>query len=475
MSFPKEIEAFITHFVDELNDNNAAIFAGAGLSAASGHVDWKGLLRDVAADLGLNIDIEDDLISLAQYYLNKNSANRHTLNQKILNHFHGGEPNDNHHLLARLPISTYWTTNYDKLIERAFEQVGKVCDVKHRTRSLANTLDGRDVVLYKMHGDIDSADEAIISKDQYEKYFSTHGAFINALTGDLTFKTFLFLGFSFTDPNLDYIFSRIRVTFQDNARKHYCFFRQIERQSGESESDCEYRRTKQNLVIKDLQRFNIDVLLVDSFDIITEVLREIENRYRRQTIYISGSAHDYGQWSAGDAETFITELSKAIVQNGFKIISGFGLGVGSFVINGVLEEVYLSKRQRLSDELLLRPFPQGEEGQKQWESYRKDMISYAGISIFIFGNKSVDGKVVAATGVRSEFEIAIGQGLIPIPIGSTGYVAKELSDEVLADALNIYKSYEWMEPLIKKLGDPQTPKRSLIEITIEIIKKLQEQ
>jgi len=57
-------------------------------------------------------------------------------------------------------------------------------------------------------------DDAIISKDQYEKYFQTHGAFINTLSGDLVSKTFLFIGFSFTDPNLDYILSRIRITFK---------------------------------------------------------------------------------------------------------------------------------------------------------------------------------------------------------------------------------------------------------------------
>ena len=64
---------FIRELVNELSANNLAIFAGAGLSVAAGFVDWKGLLKDLAEELDLNIDKEEnDLISLAQYYITKN-------------------------------------------------------------------------------------------------------------------------------------------------------------------------------------------------------------------------------------------------------------------------------------------------------------------------------------------------------------------------------------------------------------------
>jgi hypothetical protein len=475
MAFTKEIEDFISRFVDELEDNNAAIFAGAGLSVGSGHVDWKGLLKSIADNLDLDIEIEDDLVSLSQYFLNKNVNNRHELNQIILNAFHHGKtPNENHEILARLPISTYWTTNYDKLIEKALESAGKIVDVKYTTQHLGNTVDGRNAILYKMHGDVDHPSDAIISKDQYEKYFSSHGAFINTLSGDLTSKTFLFLGFSFTDPNLDYIFSRIRITFQDNLRRHYCFFREIEPRANETPEKVEYRKIKQALVIQDLLRFNIHILLVKTHAEITDILREVEGRYRRKTVYISGSAHEYGDWDSSDAERFITQLSTEVVRNGFKIVSGFGLGVGSFVINGVLEEVYLHKKQNLGDELLLRPFPQGEEGQKQWENYRRDMISYAGIALFIFGNKLQDGTVVPANGVKSEFYIAREKGLIPIPIAVTGYMAKEIYEEISQDFATVYKGIEWIIPMIKELAETGLSLDEVIAKTINLIKKLQE-
>lgn len=468
----KKIEQFIRDFLKEIEENNAVIFAGAGLSAASGHVDWKALLKDFADELDLDIQKEYDLISLAQYHLNKNANNRHALNQKIANEFHHGKkPNANHEILARLPISTYWTTNYDKLIERSLENSGKIVDVKYTTQHLAKTIHGRNVIVYKMHGDVEHPDEAIISKDQYEKYFRSHGAFVNTLSGDLISKTFLFIGFSFTDPNLDYILSRIRVTFQNNQRKHYCFFREIKKHVDETEKDFEYRKIKQALVINDLLRFNIHVLLVSEYSEITEILKEIESRFKRKTIYISGSAHEYGNWNSVDAEKFISLLSRELIRNDFKIVSGFGLGVGSSVINGVLEEVYLNKKETIKDQLLLRPFPQGEKGKEQWDNYRKDMISYTGISIFIFGNKYENGKIVLANGVQREFEISLEQNSFVIPIGATGFIAQELFDEILKSYGKYFGSEDNIA-LFKELGNEKNTPDQLIKFTIDFITKL---
>ena len=38
---------------------------------SAGYVDWKKLLQPIAQNLGLDIDKEHDLISVAQYHLNE--------------------------------------------------------------------------------------------------------------------------------------------------------------------------------------------------------------------------------------------------------------------------------------------------------------------------------------------------------------------------------------------------------------------
>ena len=68
----REISSFIDKYVKAIKDNSAAMFIGAGFSKSAGYVDWKNLLRNVTDDLGLDVDREYDLVSLAQYCYNKN-------------------------------------------------------------------------------------------------------------------------------------------------------------------------------------------------------------------------------------------------------------------------------------------------------------------------------------------------------------------------------------------------------------------
>ena len=54
----------IRTFSPALADGTAALFVGAGISYDSGVTDWKGLLRDIAEDLDLDVDRESDLVAL---------------------------------------------------------------------------------------------------------------------------------------------------------------------------------------------------------------------------------------------------------------------------------------------------------------------------------------------------------------------------------------------------------------------------
>lgn len=67
----KEQEQFIQRFLSELEEDNVAIFAGAGMSCSAGYVNWRELLRPLAKELNLDIDNEQDLVGVAQFYLTK--------------------------------------------------------------------------------------------------------------------------------------------------------------------------------------------------------------------------------------------------------------------------------------------------------------------------------------------------------------------------------------------------------------------
>ena len=53
-----------------IQEGYAAIFAGAGLSKASGFVNWKELLNDLAQEIQLDVEKEPDLVEGAQHFFN---------------------------------------------------------------------------------------------------------------------------------------------------------------------------------------------------------------------------------------------------------------------------------------------------------------------------------------------------------------------------------------------------------------------
>src|SRR5699024_5415695 len=75
---------FINEYVKALNNNRGVLFAGAGLSVPSGGINWRDLLREEAASIDIDVDRENDLISVAQYIYNE-SGTRQTITQLLKN------------------------------------------------------------------------------------------------------------------------------------------------------------------------------------------------------------------------------------------------------------------------------------------------------------------------------------------------------------------------------------------------------
>lgn len=471
---------FYEDVIAALQSNSMAVFAGAGLSKSAGFVDWKGLLRTIATDLGLDIDKENDLISIAQYNVNK-IGGRSVINQKIINEFNEEvDLTENHKILARLPINTYWTTNYDNLVERSLKDAKRIADVKHSISQLNVMKPRRDAIVYKMHGDIELPNEAVITKDDYETYFVDKLPFVNALSGDLVSKLFIFVGFSFTDPNLDYILSRVRIQMRTAQRHHWYFIKKVAKGDPGivTDADLIYYKAKQEHFITDLKRFKLQPVFIDTYPEITQILKEIEDIFKKQTVFISGSAEEYGTWETSKAHGFIHKLSGRLIKEGYRVINGFGWGVGSAVINGALEEIYRRPEKYSDDLLIVKPFPQFATGTKSlpqlWDEYRREMLKYAGISIYIFGNKinpdNRNREIINAPGVKKEFDIADEYGIVQIPVKGTGYMSEELSNLIEGKNYNVVVDSE-MHKLYVSLATKTEPDE-IIEGVISILKEI---
>lgn len=436
-------QTFLKSFGAALQRGEAALFIGAGISVGAGFVDWRDLLREVAQDLELDVDEEHDLIALAQYEYNRNK-NRHRLNQKIIHEFQDrAAQSTSHEWIARLPVDTIWTTNYDRLIETALDRLAKSVDVKHTQAQLLHRVPHTDVTLLKMHGDVDHPDEAVLIKDDYERYESKRGLFVERLRGDLATRHFLFLGFSFTDPNLDYVFSRLRTMLGDKAENQpprYCILKRPTTPTGKygGKQNAEYETEKRRLPhrVADLARFNIDVVMVDDYREIPELLEKLARSVAAKSVLISGSAHDYAPVGQAKTESFCHLLGSEIIRRGYTLVSGFGLGIAGSCILGAFEQARRQRLGRLGERLRLHPFPQvvgkPNERAQLYSDIRSELMREAGVTIFIAGNKldAAKDEVVLADGVMDEFALAKDHGHFLIPVPCTGGAAAEVWKQI---------------------------------------------
>lgn len=187
---------------------------------------------------------------------------------------------------------------------------------------------------------------------------------------------------------------------------------------------------------------------------------------KRRTVFISGSAYEYGRFGSS-GKPFIRQLTKKLLKNNFRIISGFGLGVGSAVVEGALDEVYLGKKESINHHLQVYPFSSSFHPEDLKTCYRNDMIAQAGIAIFIFGNKLQDIAIREADGMIEEFQIARSNGALLIPVGASGFISEKLWKEVIERFDEYFDTREKFE-LYQELGAPYTRHDRLIELILQI-------
>ncbi|MBV4447911.1 SIR2 family protein [Clostridium tyrobutyricum] len=467
-----DVKVFIKKYSEAIQLGNAAVFAGAGLSMPSGFISWKKLLEPLAEEIGLSMDKEHDYLAVAQYYYNQKKT-RTGINTAIYDAFTSATcENMNLNIITRLPISTYWTTNYDHLLEDELNANNRKVDIKITKENFTMNMKDVSATVYKMHGDAQFPDETVLIKDDYETYGMKRDVFTTVLKGHLLSKTFLFIGFSFEDPNLNSILAWIKSLLGNNVKEHYCLFKSVYKYTGEKDEDFAYRKAKQDLIVDDLRRYGIEAILLESYDNIPNVLEKIETQCNLRNLFLSGSISvRTTSWTIKQAEEFAKILSNRLVAEKVYITSGYGLGIGSAVITGVLNEVKSKKYAHFDDYLKLYPFPQprvGEDFRAMWHDYRREMMANCGVVIFMFGNKVDDnGECVIANGMIDEYEIAKAKQAILIPIASTGEASEQIYNKMFSEKTR----YPYLEEYWGLLRTEKSPER-LAKVIIKIISSI---
>ncbi len=203
------------------------LFVGAGLSKHESerkrHVtgksefgSWWDLLADfqhalVGDDAKLRERLPADPLRLAQVY--QTQRGRGALLDLVAKHVPSDDylPGLAHRRLRDIPWAAVVTTNYDDLLERAFEPVRKVrVVISDEDLTQHRTLD--DLLVVKMHGDLRRRDSIVLSEEDYRQYPATRPGISVKVRQLLLEHPLLFLGFSMTDPHFATIDGWIRDT-----------------------------------------------------------------------------------------------------------------------------------------------------------------------------------------------------------------------------------------------------------------------
>lgn len=428
--------SYLDEITKKMKLGDVSVFAGAGLSVASGYVDWKKLLEPISKQLRLNSDIE--LTAIAQYYVDK--YNRQGLNSLVFNEFDKvPKNNENANWLAKMPITEFWTTNYDDVIEQSLEKQGKKYQKIVKSEDFKYHKFEREVTIYKMHGDKDSPDDVVLTKKDYQTYDIERNVFTKLLSVELIRKTFVFIGFSFNDPNLERILSIAKQSLKGKApQTHYCFMRRVQlmdyldkKNKLNRENIKQYIQDKnyQELRMTAMAQDGILTILINSYEEITLMLQYLYNNYITNNVFISGGINpddlsDYKcfemekdiVYNLNPAESFLTLLGKNLCDNDFSIYTGFGAGVGNYILSGILSSDKYNSADVINDKIHISSLFDVEDK----ERIRRKMIKQCSCSIIVFGYGDEN------SGTYKEYDIAVNEGKYIIPVMKTGLAAEKI-------------------------------------------------
>ncbi len=206
-----EIRRTISEIKASIGLGDLAIFCGAGLSFNSGIPLAGDLIRHIMGVLGASAsDVEHIMNSSLPFESFIDILNRHSDVGALLNIFKHGKPNTNHALLAKLAkmhfVKLIVTTNFDTLIEQAFQLEGMLRGVHYEVFYKdedwygATQKDDR-IRLVKIHGSIEDQRSMVITIQRvaYKTWSEHRERVIQYLLRDGPHTHILVLGYSCSD------------------------------------------------------------------------------------------------------------------------------------------------------------------------------------------------------------------------------------------------------------------------------------
>jgi hypothetical protein len=195
-------------------DKKLMPFVGSGLSRSLGLPSYDGLVDEIADELGWDPEVfqqQGDFLQLAEYYVSvKGSIGplRSRLDREWNPTQQQVKASRPHAALAGLAPTRLYTTNYDDIIERAFESHGSDY---HRIASIddiASAPAGATQIV-KFHGTFSDDSSLVLTESSYFERLDFESALDIKLRSDSLGRCLLFLGYSLRDINIRFMLHKL--------------------------------------------------------------------------------------------------------------------------------------------------------------------------------------------------------------------------------------------------------------------------
>lgn len=223
------LKYFPIPFLEDLVRGQVIPFIGAGFSRNADipkgkeMPDWNKLGELVAKDLPSDYEYSTPVEAISTY---EQEYSRTKLIEKFNELLLTGiiKPGKAHAAFSKIPFELVCTTNFDFLIENAYEQSGIYCRPIVDEEHLAiNNLSRKDISLLKVHGDLHHPKRLVATEEDYDGFLNRYPMLATFLANLLISKTCFFIGYSLDDPDFRQIWQLIRDRLGKLRRQAFVF------------------------------------------------------------------------------------------------------------------------------------------------------------------------------------------------------------------------------------------------------------